>query len=196
MSLNNILDKDGKPISVDYVEVKSLQDMEAAYHYLKNDKHGYECVVVDSLTEIQKVVKDHILEAGKRDQMQIADWGALSMKLERMVRAFRDLPLHVVITALEETETDKITGEVKVYPALQGGLQKQLPAYFDLVLYMYAKEVVADGGSSQIKFFALTKNSGKYIGKDRSGKLPSIIQEPTFPKVYDLIFNQQTKGDK
>lgn len=186
LSLRNIVGPDGKPLPIDYVNIEKFEDMEEAFRFLKLSKHDYQGVFIDSITEIQKACKDWIMEKSGRD-MEMRDWGTLANKIERMVRSFRDLPMHVNVTALEESETDKLTGEMRVLPALQGSVQRQLPAYFDLVLYCFAKEI-GEGEDKKIKHHVLTRNSGKYIGKDRSGKLPSVIQDPTFAKIYDMIF--------
>lgn len=187
LSLRNLKDEDGNPPSVDYVTVGCFADMEAAYHHLKNAKHDYQGVVIDSLTEIQKVCKDAIMEQTKKDAMEMRDWGTLAHKIERMVRAFRDLPMHVIVTALDDAEADKITGEIKVWPALQGSVQKQLPAYFDLVLYAFTREV-GEPDARKTVHAVLTQNSGKYVAKDRSGRLPKVIDDPNFGKIFDAIF--------
>lgn len=188
LSLQNIRDEQGHLIPIDYVNIEKFEDMEDAFKFLHHGKGKgvYEACFIDSLTEIQKVCKDHIMEQAKKEQMEMRDWGTLAMKIERMVRSFRDLPIHVLVTALEETEVDKLTGEIRVLPSLQGSVQKQLPAYFDEVLYAYAKEV-GEGEDRRIRHHLLTRNSGKYIGKDRSGKLPQVIVDPDWGKIHDLI---------
>lgn len=186
LSLRNL---DGA--NIDYVTIDRFEKLEEVFHYLKNDKHPYQAVAMDSITEIQKVCMDKILEDEKIDKARIQDWGTLNSKMERLIRAFRDLPMHFIATGLAESEVDKTTGEVRIVPLLQGKFQKSIAAYFDEVFYAYTKQV-----GDEIKYFILTKNSGKVTAKDRSGKLPQVIESPTFTKVYDLIFNQQTKGDK
>lgn len=187
LSLQNLKDESGNTPDIDYTQIKSFADMEAAFHFLKNEKHSYQAVVIDSLTEIQRACRDAILETAKKDAMEIRDWGQLANKIERMVRAFRDLPMHLIVTALEDAETDKLTGEVKIWPALQGSVQKQLPAYFDLVLYAHSKEV-GEGVDRKTVHGVLTQNSGKYVAKDRSGKLPKVVESPSFGKLVDLIY--------
>lgn len=188
LSLQNLKDESGKTPDIDYTQIKSFSDMEAAFHFLKNEKHDYQAVVIDSLTEIQRVCKDAIMDDTKKSALEMRDWGTLASKIERMVRAFRDLPMHLIITALEDAETDKLTGEVKVWPALQGSVQKQLPAYFDLVAYAFTKEV-GEGSERKTVHGILTQNSGKYVAKDRSGKLPKVIESPTFGIICDYIYS-------
>lgn len=190
LSLQHMKDEAGKVIPVDYVKIEKYEDIQEAYHFLRSSKHDYLGVFLDSLTDIQTSCKDHIMSKTGKD-MEMRDWGVLATKIEGLVRNFRDLPMHVVVTALEDTEVDKLTGEVKVYPSLQGSMQKKLAAYFDEVFYMTSKEV-GEGEARRIRHFALTRNSGKYVGKDRSGKLPQWIPDPDFATVYDLVY----KGDK
>ena len=191
LSLRNLVDAEGKPIPIDFVTINNFDDVEEVYRFLRHGKHDYQASFVDSLTEIQKVCKDFIIEKNKRD-MEMRDWGTLAMKIEKFVRAYRDLPMHTIVTALEETEMDKVTGEMRVYPMLQGSVQKQLPAYFDEVLYMAAKEV-GEGDEKTLRRYALTRNSGKYIAKDRSGRLPQWVIDPDFGRIYDMIY--QPKGE-
>lgn len=187
LSLQNLRDEKGELVPVDYITIDKFEDMEAAFAALHHGslKGKYGGVFIDSITEIQKACKDHIMEKNKKDSMEQRDWGALAMKIERMVRAFRDLPMHVTVTALEEFDTDQTTGEVRVLPMLQGSVQKSLPAFFDEVFYVFSKEV-GEGEDRRIRHHLLTRNSGKYIGKDRSGKLPQVIVDPEWGSVYDL----------
>lgn len=188
LSLQNLRDEKGELVPVDYIQVTKFEDMEEAFAALHHGalKGKYQGVFLDSLTEIQKSCMDHIMEKAKKEAMEMRDWGTLAMKIERMVRAFRDLPMHVTVTALSESETDQTTGEVRVMPSLKGSVQKSLPAFFDEVFYTFSKEV-GDGEERKIRHHLLTRNSGKYIGKDRSGRLPQVIIDPDFGKVFDLI---------
>ncbi len=187
LSLQNIRDDKGALIPIEYIKIEKFEDMEAVYAELHHGKFKhYEGVFIDSLTEIQKTCKDFILAKTKKEDMEMRDWGTLAMKIERMVRAFRDLPKHLVVTAAEDMKADKLTGEVRALPDLQGSVQTQLPYYFDEVFYAYSKEV-GEGDERRIRHHILTRNSGKYLGKDRSGRLPPVIIDPDFGKVFDLI---------
>lgn len=193
LSLQNIRDDDDNLVPIDYVKIEKFEDMEEIYAEVHHGKFKhYDGVFIDSLTEIQKVCKDFILGKAKKEDMEMRDWGTLAMKIERMVRAFRDLPKHLTVTAAEDMKADKVTGEVRALPDLQGSVQTQLPYYFDEVFYAYAKEV-GEGEDRKIRHHILTRNSGKYLGKDRSGKLPPVMIDPSFGKVFDLIMKKEGK---
>jgi phage nucleotide-binding protein len=190
LSLRNFVGADGSPINFDFKQIDRFEQMEESFTFLRLGQHEYRTVVLDSVTEIQKTCMEYILRENKRDVAQIQDWGSLNMKMERMIRSFRDLPMNFITTALEEHEVDKQTGEVRVMPALQGKFQQTIAAYFDEVFWAYSKNQMVDGKEIP-KHYILTRNSGKYIGKDRSGKLPVTIADPTFGKIFDLIYPQQ-----
>lgn len=189
LSLRNILGSDGSPIDFDFKQIDRFEQMEEAFHFLKLGSHEYKTVVMDSVTELQKVCMDFILRENKREVAQIQDWGSLNLKMERLIRAFRDLPMNFIATALQDSVTDKGTGDVRVMPELQGKFQNTISAYFDEVFYAHTRTLSVEG-KEVVRHRILTRNSGKFIAKDRSGKLPMVVEDPSFGKVFDLIYPQ------
>ena len=181
-------------LGVDYVDIKNMDDLREVLEFIKlsNDAKKYQCFAIDSGTEIQQVCMESILREEKRDKAQIADWGTLNTRMVGVIRAFRDLSISFIMTALEESEGDKITGEVKVVPCFQGKIQKTISGYFDEVFYAGTQAGKDESGKDKIKHYILTRNNGKYMGKDRSGKLPLYVR-PDFCEIYDTIFNNQPK---
>ena len=83
------------------------------------------------------------------------------------IRAFRDLPIHVVMTAKLEKQTDEM-GRVLYFPSLPGNKTAQkLPYFFDEVLALRV-EKDEDGVTQRA---LLTDGDGLWLAKDRSGKL-------------------------
>jgi hypothetical protein len=104
-----------------------------------------------------------------------------------IVRAFRDLPMNVVMTALEAEAKDEVSGAIMRRPAMPGRFGFELPGYFDLVLYLYAERDPENGGAAR---YLRTVGDQHLIAKDRTGKLPPLV-EPSFPLIYHAIFNQK-----
>lgn len=177
----------------DTYPIKSIDDLGHLRDYLYNAQHQYKLVVLDSGTEIQKVCMEAILKQNKREHAEIRDWGTLNDKMVAIIRAFRDLPkVSVVMTALEDTETLSDTGETRIIPSFQGKISRTIDGYFDEVFYAFTKEKELEGGKKEIIHRFLTRNNGRIRGKDRSGKLPVVV-EPDFCKIYDLIFPEEKK---
>jgi hypothetical protein len=56
---------------VSFVEVKSLSDLKSLLAYLMSNDHGFETVVIDSISEINEIIKTDIEKrTGKNMQLQ------------------------------------------------------------------------------------------------------------------------------
>lgn len=84
---------------------------------------GFHTLVIDGLTEFQRLVKDDIVGDLGRDRanwFSQDDWGYLNERMRLALRLIRALPLHVVCTALEVTRENERTKVVEVMPAFEG----------------------------------------------------------------------------
>lgn len=184
---------------VDTVRVQSWKEMQEVYDALHRGDHGYNTVIVDSLTECQKFNMYTIMtelvnrktDEGKDvdpDIPSVREWGKNIEQMRKFVRAMRDLPIHTIFTALEQQKKDDKTGAVQVKPSLSGKLADEVAAFLDVVMYYYVKEVPTEGGESEIKRVLLTRRTAKHTAKDRSGKLPTIIVDPTMKSLYNMMY--------
>lgn len=174
---------------IDCFEIKEWEDVEKAFVFLRAGGHEYETVVLDSLTELQKKLCDKLIEG--KDKLTIGDWGLVIDKIRRLVRHFRDLPMNVVIIALADQTKDDETGRVYTVPSLNGkALPNELAAYFDVVLYQFAKKT--DTGT---EYLALTHGEERCVAKDRSGMLPAIMV-PDFETIHKAVFTTKEKANE
>lgn len=186
---------------VDVVRVQTWLDMQGVYDELYKGGHGYKTVVLDSLTEIQKfsmynIMQDLIRVEKDRDPdiPSVREWGKNIEQMRKMVRAFRDLPINTIFTALAQGDRNPKTGVTVTRPQLSGKLGGEVAAFLDFVLYMYVRST--DEG---LKRLLLTTQTDTVIAKDRSAKLPSVIgaedEDVTMQTIYDCIFTaQQTQA--
>jgi phage nucleotide-binding protein len=194
-----ILDVEGGTFSirerypdVDVIRVQTWPDMQKVYDALYKGEHDYQTVVLDSLTEIQKfsmyrIMASVLQEHPDRDPEvpSIREWGKNIEQIRRLVRAFRDLPMNVVFTALAATDKDNKTGLVTTRPSLSGKLAMEVGGFVDILLYMYIKRV--DDANQRLLLSAGTEGQ---IAKDRSDNLPPVIIDPTMQTLYDHIFKE------
>jgi hypothetical protein len=176
--------------------------MQDVYNVLYSGKHDYKTVILDSLTEIQKFNMDRIMEelVKRKPEMDIdvpsmREWGKNLEQLRRMVRGFRDLEMHTIITALEKDDKDEITGARKVLPMLSGQLARQVAAFMDVVGYYYIKQF-GNGDAAEYKRLLLTSATQKFTAKDRSGKLPPVIEAPTMAELFNYMYPKPDKTQK
>ena len=177
---------------VDVVRVKTWQQMQDVYDELRRGS-DYKTVVLDSLTEIQKFSMNQIMEQVLKadpsrdpDVPGMREWGKNIEQIRRMTRAFRDLQMNTIITALAKSDKDPRTGLIKTKPSLSGKLADEVAGFFDEVFYMYTK--VIDG---EIKRLLLTTKTDTQEAKDRSGRMPAIVDNPQMPVIYDYMFNNK-----
>jgi hypothetical protein len=102
--------------------------------------------------------------------------------MRKFVRAFRDLPMNVIFTALVNDDRNQRTGVITKKPGFTGKLRNEFAAFLDVIVYGYMKEV--DGEQMRL---LLTQNTDEIIAKDRTGKLPMVVEEPTMKKLYDMF---------
>lgn len=143
----------------DFVSVKTLKDLSDLYFFLLHEKHGFKTVIIDSITEVNDIIKSEI-EKRTGKSMQIQDWGELSKKVLDLLRKFRDLPMNVIFIALEKyiTDEDRIK---KIVPMIDGKAATGIAAFMDIVGYI---NVEADGTS-----WMETNRNKRLLTGDRSG---------------------------
>lgn len=203
---NSIADREG----IDIARVHGLDTYREALQYLEANPGIYKTVVIDSFSETQAAVLKDIMRGVKaqdptRDEFmpQFGEWGRLTAVMREIARAFRDLPANVVITALQREDKDDMTGRIKIRPRLSPTLADELPAFMDLVGYLYVATAkggevakkgveVADGeedGPTIVRNL-LIKPTGKYVAKarvPRGNPHPDYIADPTFEKLVEVL---------
>jgi phage nucleotide-binding protein len=173
--------------AVNYVEIKSLQDLRDVYALLQKGEHGYESIVIDSLTEIQSFIINKITQ-GKR-MPQKSEWSDFGFEMNKILRLFRDLPYHVIFLALE-TEKDDEDDRSRYMPDLYGKVRTAGCAYMDFVGRM-AVFNIQEGDAKVAKRAISFTATDRWIAKDRSGKLPNIVA-PDFKAILEAIGTIET----
>jgi hypothetical protein len=187
----SVYPKPGEPITYEgldavYREVKA--DLEA-------DPDSWYAVGFDSATEIVQAmvgdVSDDRLDKARGRGANIDifdqfttdrnDYGVMAKQFRDIIRKFRDLQCHVIVTALERRDVDEDTAKVMYGPAVSPALQIDLLGYMDVVLYCRAADEEND------YFRAATKKAGKFRSKDRIGSVPQVLVNPTFDRLLGYV---------
>jgi hypothetical protein len=187
---------------IDMIRIETWEQMQKVYDDLYKGSHGYSTVILDSLTEIQKfnmyTVMEKLLEAHPDrdiDVPSMREWGKNLEQMRKFVRAFRDLPMNTVFTALKKEDRNDTTGRVTTKPSLSGKMGDEVAGFLDVVLYYYIKNTRVDGNNLQQRLL-LTAKTESIIAKDRTGALPTIVQEPTMQKLYELFLAQRATNQQ
>lgn len=154
--------------AIDVIEVKSYDAVRAAYAYLSKNEDGgkYKFIAIDSLTEISDLVVKSLKNKDeyKNPSNVLKMWGEFNDTMVGLIKAFRDLPRHVVFSALSDDVNDG--GIITKHPLISGNkAQKLLSSFFDEVFYLSINQ------ESEREVY--TQPTHQFIAKDRSGKLSS-----------------------
>lgn len=112
------------------------------------------------------------------------DWGNVVAQTRELLRFFRALPVHLVVTAHARRSTDE-EGAVRMGPATSPALQGDLIAYTDLVIATRTVDL-----AGKLVYSGLTKPAGRYDAKDRFGVLPANMVEPSFDRVCQYVLGE------
>lgn len=161
--------------------------------------HRYDAVCLDSITELDKLIMMDVMDEvvrqdSKRDPEVPAprEWGKGSEKLRNVVREFRNMPVHCVFIFLQIEKPDPITNEDKIRPNVHGKLAGEIPGFLDILghLSVSTRYVTPKGTTKSVEIRERTMRfqpSGKYIAKDRSGRLGDKMMDPTMLRIMRPI---------
>lgn len=181
-----------------YVDITKSSDLMELVHVLQQKPEVREqmlgvpvkTLVVDTIDEMARILVKERLESEKKVAMAIADWGWLGEQLRNMVRAMRNLDMHVIFNVHVKTSEDSETGRTYFKPGIQGAMGDEIAAYVDLALFLTARPVntVENGVNIKkvVRFFQTHPDPQRPWVKDRSGKLP-LEFEVNFDDDYDRL---------
>lgn len=178
---------------IDKVKVRTMAKMDLVHNELR--KQGlpfyYRTIMVDNCTELEKIEMSEIMKLAhsKNPQQDInvpspREYGISNTKMAKYLRAYKDLECHLLCTAWSRAIKDK-EGHVLGWEPDLGAAQIRShgPGYFDIVGYMTARKPQGQPVERKIQFL----KTDKVAAKDRSKALPDVMDDPTIPKIWELI---------
>lgn len=108
-------------------KIKEWNDLQDAYDWLEaNPDHGFDWIVIDSVTAMQKLCMRGILDVAKSENTKrdidipaLQDWQKYYNMFDRFIAAFNDLPINVLYLATVMQNEDE-NGESIIMPNLAG----------------------------------------------------------------------------
>lgn len=173
---------------VEVVRVKTWSEMTGVYNDLSVGNHGFSTIVIDSLTECQKMSMDKILRAKMEDNEEpsdvpgIREWNINIEQTRRFVRLFRDLPVNTIFTALSKSDKNMKTGASRRKPSLSGKVADEVAGFLDIVTYLYMKDI--EGVNTRVLLCGQTEDT---VAKDRTDKLPLTLPNPTMSEIWKAV---------
>lgn len=220
------LDAGGNPLSIrdyerkpDALHLEKIGDLNPLYKWLlagqPSDNNWaleqgleppYGTFIFDGMTYFQQLSFELVtgdVNRGPGDVQTKAEWPHYDSVLSQMNKFCRlfleQLPMHVIITALEE---EKGTADNPVYrPLMRGQARDHMPGY----AYVVARLLhTARGSKLDPKYrraladelkdstsIAIFKQSEQWEAKDQYGRLGDYMIDPTIPQMFNLIWGEK-----
>ena len=207
------LDVDGGVVTnaqyedIDARPITGIKQLETIYDVLDKNRGYYKTVVVDSLSELQKLdMKDIMAEAKKKHpdttDEEVPDQRAYlksQVHIRNIVRAYRDLGLHVIFITHSKVE-DK-AGKIKILPQLPGQQAAEIAGFLSIVGLLEVERVRVknpETDKTEIRVIRqlTTASDGISVVKDRTRTLPPILKQPTMTIIYNYIQSHEIHEGK
>jgi hypothetical protein len=196
---------------IDEVPISSMLELEElAWAVAHADKsvRQYKTIVLDSGTELaamslqEAVDRDRtrkgVTSTRTADMYEIQNYGESNNQMKRLTRMFRDLPVHVIMTALPKrtyprnvkvnADTEPVSVSVEFSPKLATAIL----GFMDFCHYMYK----SDDESRHL----LTQERGIYFAKSRGARfseaIGAVIDNPTMPFFYERLLETEGTAPK
>lgn len=169
-------------------------------------KAGYECVFIDSLTELADRCLEHWQKEHEGNKNGFQLWGDYGASMLGAVKWVRDLPYHVVVTALAKELTDE-NNDAQYWPMLAGSnLQKMVPGIVDHV-FCLIRSTDGDRTNPVVSRYIVTDEVRGWHGKTRdpkrrlkpvekSGDISEVLKKLDAPESeYEKAVQAAKKGE-
>jgi len=194
-----------KGSTADLWDIKDWNQLTLAFKFLRHENGTamYDWVVLDSITEMQKLSMDAALrKAVQENQTRDPDVPAIQdyMKVQQQtlnfLRRFNELPINCLYTALPYRLEDE-NGNPYFLPALdgkQGGIAQQAMGYMHVVGHGVKRIIKTEDNKQQVVRRVYFQTTGPYRAKDRYGVLGRYMDDITIPQVEELINKGKPEG--
>lgn len=185
--------------SLDVISMKSILTMNEVHTFLTTEDHGYEMLVLDSITSANRIAFLELLTAEstkharrEENRAEIQDYVVIQNLMTRMVYELLQLPMHIILTAHPKSIVHPEIG-TKYVPLLS-------PTKMPEVVLGMMNEIVFLAMDKESTRYLLLRNYPEYSVESRVRReidLPEEITDPTMAKYFDALRGQYVSdGDK
>lgn len=177
-----------------------------AEKYGFNPDKRYRTVIIDSLSELNQISLSRAFGEDNNDLLSTTssddtrrDFGRNKSAMLKVIRAFRNLPMHVIATCGRQWDEDE-RKKLGYQPRLTGALAKEVQSFWDVVGFMQTgaakKDEDEENSEPSIKRILWLQPIGKFDAKNRlSSQDVTHIENPTMSKLVKLLSPQTTDNN-
>lgn len=177
-----VVDMDRTPLNLVTGEgsLKHILDhLEKGYN-LNPSKFPFDTIVIESLSHYADLVIEQLTAGGAPMNQQ--RWGIFLAHFRNVQARLRNLEVHAVFTALDQTREDEASGISIGGPLIPGASAKKLPSSCDVI--GFCEEAPGKGRNEYRIHFRPHKC---YIARSRISSIPPMITNFTFAKIEKFL---------
>lgn len=159
-------------------------------------KEEYETLILDTGTELQAMLLSEILKDKNRKDSsrnayaaQMLDYKENTEMLRRMVVAFRDLHMHIILIGHSIDDKDESDGRIYTRPAFTPKLAGTIKGLMDVQGYLTA-DVTKEGERTH---YLQVHPANNVQAKCRVGGLPVVLENPSMDMLIKANLNTEEK---
>jgi phage nucleotide-binding protein len=168
----------------DIIHIDSADKLAYALHQIKAGGKmwdRYDTIVIDSLTEMQRLIKDRIT---KGNDMRLQDWNKLTNDMMKLIRLIRNLNKNVICLALLDVELEGEEGIRHYKPSFDGKkMSNVISQFFNFVGMLYKSQPDKDNTVDR----KLILEGPSHIMCKPVGPLTGVITNPNIGEMIEKI---------
>ena len=174
-------------------DIVEFDDIWEVYDYLVAHPKEHSCVTIDSYSDLSAKCLELVIEQAEErdpnrltDAAELRDHGRVTLKLGKVLRRFRDLPIPLILICGVRDPDDQ---DRRHRPSLPASVSRQARDYMDMIGYLSVVEEEDEKGETTVQYRKLRfySPSGAIVCKDRNGV---FTMETERQGVTDLTFPQ------
>ena len=169
--------------------VTEWEQLKTIYRGLKAKGSPFKTVVVDTITEAQKLCVKRILDESTKEKEtpELRDYLLRNDRMLKFMRMFRDLPINTVFTAHAfKPGTEENLQHSTIMPFLAEKLSIDVVGNVDIVFYMTSR---MKEGKREVG--VLSDPTPSYFAKNRLNSLEEVEVNPTMKDIYPRLLGKE-----
>ena len=205
---------------VNYIEPESFEEVENIFWELKSGEHKYKSVVIDTISQLQRLRTEEELERKGKNRDEAGKWGALTRQdygriasdVKKLLSNMRDLPMQTIYIAQDKVQDNDEDGVEEgllmpeVGPRVSKSVAADINANASVIGSTFIRQKTTTSKkrvrgkfpkTTTIQFCLRIGPDPIYITKIRKPKTtqaPPFIVNPTYEKLANAIKGESTNG--
>lgn len=169
--------------------INTVKEMYDVLDYIDRSWKNIDLIVVDTITDFQKMLINEIRGTGMGTPLKDYEWGPVLYTLQQVTQRLKRLPIHVIYNAHESDTKRVFDGFNKFTPAFDGQFQDEFGSHFsEMWRYLKINQYLKDQNGISIineQRWIQCQTDETFNAKNRA----NVLEKYEYPHI-DYIFNK------